>query len=290
MRLSEKFDWGDLQLLLVIADTGYVADTASKLAIDPTTITRRLKRLEKKLGMKLVERIKGGVVLSEDCEKLVTLARSLDRELENAFPQGGESAGLHGTVRIAITDFLVDLIAGDLTRLRGEHAGLLIDISESYARHSLDNREADVAVRITEQPNEGLVGIRHEGLQFSLYGMPAFKRRPRRGGWPWISWNLPQSPHDDWIRGYDRKGQIVMRTGSVVSQAKFVSQGVGVAVLPDAYVRSQPWLADLIKMDTVWEQPIWVLTHAELRSVPRVQQTVRVVSASINRALSGGSD
>lgn len=284
MRLSEIIEWNDLQLLLVIADTGYVADTAAKLAIDPTTITRRLKRLEKRTGMKLVERIKGGVVLSEDCERLVTLARAMDRELENAFPEAGEETGLHGTVRIAMTDFLVDLLVSDLTEWQRQHPGLLLDISESYARRSLDNREADIAVRITEQPNEGLVGIRHQGLQFSLYGLRKHKRRAD-GGWPWISWNLPQSPHDEWIRSYDPKGRIVMRTGAVPSQATFANRGVGVAVLPDAYVRGQPSLSNLMKIETVWEQPLWVLTHAELRNVPRVQQTMRVISSSIGRSL-----
>lgn len=285
MRLSERFEWNDLQLLLVVSNTGYVTETAAKLGIDPTTITRRLKRLEKRVGMKLVERIKGGVVLSDDCQKLVKLARGMARDMENAFPQSGEESGLYGTVRVTIADFLVDILIDDLVDFQKQHPGLGVDIYESYARQSLNRRETDIAVRITEEPNDGLVGIRQEGLQFSLYGVRKYRRKPS-SGWPWISWSLPQYPHDEWIAEHDPKGRIVMRTGSMVSHAKLASMGVGVAVLPDAYVRSQAALSNLAKIEPVWDkQSLWVLTHAELRNVPRVQQTMRAIADSLRHSL-----
>ena len=144
-------------------------------------------------------------------------------------------------------------------------------------------------MRITEEPNEGLVGIRQEGLQFSIYGLPKYKRKPA-SGWPWISWSLPQYPHDEWISEYDPKGRIVMRTGSMLSHAKLASLGVGVAVLPDAYVHRRTELSNLIKIRSVWDaQSLWVLTHAELRNVPRVQQTMRAISDSLRAALTAGN-
>ena len=285
MKFSEKFEWNDLQLLLVVSSTGYVSEAAAKLGIDPTTITRRLKRLENRVGMKLVERIKGGVVLSEDCEKLVKLARSLARDMENTFPQSGDESGLYGTVRVTITDILVDVLIDDLVELQVQNPGLGIDLHESYARQSLNNRETDIAVRITEEPNDGLVGIRQEGLQFSVYGVRKYQRKSS-SGWPWISWSLPQYPHDEWISEYDPKGRVVMRTGSMLSHAKLASKGVGVAVLPDTYVRSQDALSNLVRIDPVWDkQSLWVLTHAELRNVPRVQQTMRTIANSLRSSL-----
>ena len=286
MRFSEKFEWNDLQLLLVVSSTGYVSETATKLGIDPTTITRRLKRLEKRVGMKLVERIKGGVVLSQDCETLVKLARNLARDMENAFPRTGEDSGLNGSVRVTITDFLVDVLIDDLIEHQQQNPGLCIDIHESYARQSLNQRETDIAVRITEEPNEGLVGIRLEGLQFSVFGTSKYKRNSRSSGWPWISWSLPQYPHDEWISDYDPKGRIVMRSGSMLSHAKLANKGVGVAVLPDTYVSNQETLPNLVRIEPVWDkQSLWVLTHAELRNVPRVQQTMRAIADSFRRSV-----
>ncbi len=286
MKMSEKFDWNDLQLLLVVSSTGYVTETATKLGIDPTTITRRLKRLEKRVGMKLVERVKGGVLLSEDCEKLVTLARNLSSNLDNTFPHSGDEPGLHGAVRITVTDFLVDLLIDGLVGFQRQNLGLTLDITESYARQSLNKRETDIAVRITEEPNEGLVGVRQE-LQFSIYGLAKFKRKPA-SGWPWISWSLPQFPHDEWISEYDPNGRITMRTSSMLSHAKLASMGVGVAVLPDVYVRGRAELSNLIRIRPVWDpQSLWVLTHAELRNVPRVQQTMATISDTLRAALTG---
>ncbi len=289
MKLSEKFDWSDLQLLLVVSSTGYVTDTATKLGIDPTTITRRLRRLEKRVGMKLIERVKGGVVLSADCEKLVTLARSLSRELDSTFPDSTSESGLHGTVRVTITDFLVDLLLDRLVDFQAKHPGIAFDINESYARQSINNRETDIAVRITEEPHEGLVGVRLGGLQFSIYGLARYKRK-RVSGWPWISWSLAQYPHDEWIADYDPKGRIVMRSGSLLTHARLADMGVGVAVLPDVYVEGRAALPNLVKIKPVWDpQSLWVLTHAELRNVPRIQQSMRALSAALKTAISGNT-
>ena len=80
-------------------------------------------------------------MLSEDCEKLVTLARTLASDLDNTFPQSGDEPGLHGAVRITITDFLIDVLIDDLVEFQRQNPGLAFDINESYARQSLNKRE-----------------------------------------------------------------------------------------------------------------------------------------------------
>ena len=65
MRPSERLNWGDLKLILALAEAGFVNRAAEKLRVDPTTIPRRIRRLEDRPSLKLIERIKGGVVLTE---------------------------------------------------------------------------------------------------------------------------------------------------------------------------------------------------------------------------------
>src|SRR4051794_32747195 len=47
---SAPLDWDDLRLVLAIAGTGGMAGAAERLGIDPSTVFRRLGRLEAALG------------------------------------------------------------------------------------------------------------------------------------------------------------------------------------------------------------------------------------------------
>ena len=54
----------DLRLLLDVSRHPRLADVATRTGLDPTTISRRLRRLETELGLELFERTPKGHVLT----------------------------------------------------------------------------------------------------------------------------------------------------------------------------------------------------------------------------------
>jgi DNA-binding transcriptional LysR family regulator len=61
-----------LQSLLRIAELGTVGAAADSLGYTPSAVSQQVKRLERELGVGLLERVGRGVVLTERGRQLVT--------------------------------------------------------------------------------------------------------------------------------------------------------------------------------------------------------------------------
>lgn len=64
-------DWSDFQTFLAIARAGQLARAGSAMGVDASTMGRRLRRLEARLGVTLFEQTREGQVLTEAGEGLL---------------------------------------------------------------------------------------------------------------------------------------------------------------------------------------------------------------------------
>ncbi|HNH35968.1 MAG TPA: LysR family transcriptional regulator, partial [Rhodocyclaceae bacterium] len=71
-------DWTDLRYFLELARTGTLAGTARRLAVEHTTVARRVQRLEAELGTPLFDRRRGGYGLTEVGQALLPHAEAME--------------------------------------------------------------------------------------------------------------------------------------------------------------------------------------------------------------------
>lgn len=67
------FDWNDLKYLLAVARQGSTLAAARELAVNQSTVHRRLAELERRIGLRLVHRHPTGYRLTEVGEQLLPL-------------------------------------------------------------------------------------------------------------------------------------------------------------------------------------------------------------------------
>ena len=268
-----RFNWDDLKLLLALAESRTVGRAAERLLIDATTITRRVRKIEDLHNIQLLERVKGGVELTEEADRLVLVARQTGDALERTFKRNSDHDPISGTVRLSATDFMLDLLAKPLAKLASAHSELVLELKPSNDFLSLSQREADVAVRLGESPSDGLIGRRIGKVTLGIYN----SRKSSDWGGRWIGWNLPRGETlvEAVLRKHDPKGRVVARVNSFMTQAKLVETGYGVACLPDQWVAARPDLQELRRVVDAGEEECWVLTHEELRRVPRIQAVMK---------------
>ncbi|MEM1053379.1 MAG: LysR family transcriptional regulator [Pseudomonadota bacterium] len=284
MPITADLNWDDLKLLLALAEGGVVARAAERLRSDPTTVTRRLRKLEQNTGIALVERVKGGVILSKSGMALVEVARSTQEKLGEAFKNSGQDE-LSGTVKLSGTDFLLDLIAPVIAQMSWQHPDMMFDLKPTNAYLSLDRRETDVALRIAENPSPGLFGRNLGRLSLGFYAVAELAERQR--GLPWLSWNLPRglTEIETVIFSFDPDARIVARLDSMMGQARLAALGCGVAILPDLYMQSRSEMAHLVRIGSASDADLWVLTHEELKGVPRIKYVMHSVSDALLEAI-----
>ena len=276
------FDWDDLRFFLAVARAGRLTVAARRLEADHTTVSRRISSLEKALQAKLFERKPQGYTLTEQGERLLAKAESMESQaLAVASEIGGSDFALSGTVRIGAPDGLgTYFLAPELGRLAERHPALTLQLVALPRTFSLSKREADIAITL-EQPTEGrLVSRKLTDYRLSLYASEDYLRRhgpiaeqADLAGRTLVTYvpDLLYSPLHDYFSGLEKVTARRFECASVVAQMEAVRAGAGIGILHDYAVGRFPELRRILP-DIAYSRTYWLVTHAEVRSLRRVEE------------------
>jgi DNA-binding transcriptional LysR family regulator len=169
------FAWDDLRLVLAVARGGTLAAAAASLAVNHSTVFRRLGALERDIGSKLFERLitgytatEAGRRLIETAERMESEALALDRELT------GRDTRLSGHLRVTCSETMgMKVLTPLIARFRKQYPGIVIDLMVDNRVIDMARREADVAIRATRPAQGDLFGRKIADIQWGLYASSA---------------------------------------------------------------------------------------------------------------------
>lgn len=146
---SNPIEPDDLALVLALTRAPTLADAATRLGVDTSTVFRSLQRIERRLGQRLFERDRGGYRASDLALQLAGHAERIEGELEAARSHLAEGVDrVSGLVRLTTTDTLLyGLVMPMLGDLLAQHPNLRFDLDASNELASLTRRDADLALR-----------------------------------------------------------------------------------------------------------------------------------------------
>ena len=100
-------NWDDLRFVLALARSGSLARAAKALAVDHTTVGRRVDAAEAALGLRLFTRTTTGYVPTADAERLLAPMKQVE-EAVLAVERGAlaNDDALAGTVRVTSPESL----------------------------------------------------------------------------------------------------------------------------------------------------------------------------------------
>lgn len=275
--------WDDIRFFLALVRYGSVRGAAAALKVNHTTVSRRLRGLERRLGSRLVQRTPDGYALTSDGEVIFASGEAIERELDLAAQRvQGSDDSVSGKVRITLTDFLLELTGPVLQALIEEHTSLQLEISVSSQLTDLARGDADIALRTytqtdpASQPPGDLVGRKLGRMPAAIYaarklGLDA--ESADLSALPWIRWQEPwrQVRLETWPDEHYPEARVAARVDTYTALEQLVALGAGVAILT-------PWSADnrddLVQLsDTIDELGIdlWLLVHPDLRGVRRIK-------------------
>ncbi|HUD90367.1 LysR family transcriptional regulator [Sphingobium sp.] len=166
----------DHELFVTVVDEGGLAAAGRRLHISPAMMSKRLARLEERLGAKLVHRTTRRLALTPAGERLHADLRGILAALDEAERRvSGASAVASGPLRItAPTSFGRMHLAPYLQRFIDAHpkVELTVDLSDDFA--DLIESRADLAIRITADPGPGLAAKRLATNRRILCASPAY--------------------------------------------------------------------------------------------------------------------
>jgi DNA-binding transcriptional LysR family regulator len=270
-------DWDDIRLFLELAREGSLSAAARRLKVDHSTVARRVSALEKRLGLRLFDRLARGYVLTEEGETLLGAAERMEAEALALQRQASGRPAAQGNVRLSTSPMLASLfLAPRLVEFQRQHPEIRVALSGNNRVVDLNRREADLALRLTKPAEAGLIARRVGTVGFGLYANPQYlaARKPKDYGFIGYDETLGQISQQRWLEQQARDRPIVFLCSDMTTMYHATCAGMGVAVLPHFAGTTDPRLRAVPAETAAPDREVWLLVHPDLRRAPRVRSVM----------------
>jgi DNA-binding transcriptional LysR family regulator len=273
-----------------VIDTGSFSAAAARLGQTPSGVSRTIARLEKQLGMTLIQRTTRRLHLTEEGTWLLGRARSLLAELANteaeAAARRSQPAGL---VRVnAATPALDHLLAPLVPDFLDAYPLVQLELASGETVIDLIEERADLAIRIGALPDSTLNARRLGSSRLRVLAAPAYLARH---GVPAAAGDLAQhrllgftepASLNTWPlshaggEGWTVAPAVTASSGETVRHLAL--SGAGIACLSDFLTRADLAAGRLVPVlephALAWTQPVWAVFYKQGALAPRVAALV----------------
>ncbi len=275
-------NWDDLKFFLEVARTRKASSAAKRLAVDYTTVSRRISSLESSLGTLLFEKSRtNGFVLTAEGQRLLGSAESIESTLHIACEQvSGSGVALSGHVRMGCTEgFGSFFVTPQLSHFTDMYPAISVDILPLPHFISLSKREADIVIAL-ERPEHGPYvccklcdyNLRLYATQEYLDRNPPINRVEDLVGHPFISYvdDLAFSPELLYLNNLLPDVHAHLRSTSVIAQYVAALQGRALAILPCFLAAQDSRLLPVLETEVNITRQFWMYCREDLRKLKRI--------------------
>lgn len=269
----EALSWDDVRYFLELARQGSLSGAARVLAVEHSTVGRRVSALEQRIGIRLFDRLPKSWTLTQEGETLLEHARRIEDEAL-AFSRASIGASaLHGIVRLSAPPvFVSHFVVPRLPVLRRRWPGITLDIVGEAREANLFRREADLALRLSRPEAPGLAARSLADMGYGLYCSPAWLARPS-GQWEFLGYDdsLRDTPQQQWLQRLAAARPFALRSNDLAALHQACRAGLGIAVLPHFLAHGDAALAAVPDHACPVSRRIWMVLHPDVRRSPRVK-------------------
>ncbi|ROT95606.1 LysR family transcriptional regulator [Altererythrobacter sp. FM1] len=274
-------NWHDVRVFLAVAEAGQIGRAAQALRVDPTTLSRRLRRLEQHLEISLFERTREGQVLTEAGEVLLSKAETMAHAAGSIDAVLGPHTGLSGSLRLSVSEgFGSQFLTPYLADFARTHPNLTLELVANSGFLSPSRREADIAVMLS-RPKAGPVLCRKlADYALMLYASTDYLRdkgTPREtadlaANHMLISYvpDLLYAPELNYLDEFHTGLIARLRSSSINAQHRLIAEGAGIGVLPRFIGEASGELVPVCPDRTI-TRSFWVVTHRDTQNLARVR-------------------
>lgn len=266
----EQYEANDLLIFARVAEAGSFSRAAERVGLPKSTVSRRIARLEERLGERLMLRTTRRLTLTEFGEQLLIHARQVADEVD-AVKALSEYRQIRPSGRLRVSmphDFATLLLTDMLAAFVALHPAVSLELDLSPRRVDLLGENFDLALRIGDLPDDTLLAARRIAMFSSgLYAAPSYLAN--RGD--------PASPdelaqHDalrllarngepvPWILAHGERKWQGVPAGRTAANApdlliELARAGAGIAAVPDYFAAPSVRRGELRRVLPDWHMP-----------------------------------
>lgn len=254
----------EIQALVSIAQVGGVIRAADRLHRSQPAISRRIRLLEEQLGAPLIERVRGGVQLTEAGKTFLPFAEAVLAAIND----GSEAVrALHeeeqGTIQLALVGTLAGTtIVEHLRRFMRKHKNVRVELRTANSQDvsALVRRgEATLGLRYFDDPSSELVSetVSIETMvvacssEHRLAGRRVHAPQALRSDC-WVGFRMAPGRRDSFAHVLERQlasagleEAEIVAIDSLTAQKRLVEAGFGLALVPESAIQEELQLGTL---------------------------------------------
>ncbi|MCO4748086.1 MAG: LysR family transcriptional regulator [Proteobacteria bacterium] len=273
----DEMAWSDLRIVLAIGRAGSLSGAARSLGCTHSTVYRKIGAIEANLGVRFFERLPSGYELTEAGVVAMRFATRIQGEFDALHREvtGLDSELVGHIVLTAPAMMVAGLLPPLLAKFRRLHPAVTLEVVAGHQALDLRRRQADLAIRATDNPPEDSLGRRICDFRFGFYASRDYLAdhgdRPLAEqdivcldgiiGWfvPWL-----------WKTKKQAEERVVLRSNNVAGLITAARAGMG--VIPMSCYSCDPH-DDLVRLSFAPEKDmaLWILIHPDLRRTARVK-------------------
>ena len=248
-------NYRDLQVFLTLVDLGNMGRSAEQLHMSPSTLSRRLMRMEEAVGATLISRDTQPLELTEAGKRFLQHAEQTlfawEALRQEVAPTVSELSGSL-TVFCSVTASF-SVLPEILARFRDRYPGVDLRILTGDAEESIprvQSGEADLV--IAARPERLETGLTFKALLTSpllfiaprhASALPGLKQgQPDWSQVPMIlsATGLARTRIDQWFESHNVRPNVYAQVSGNEAIVSMVALGVGIGVVPELVLRSSP--------------------------------------------------
>jgi len=264
-------EFGDLAAFLAVAEERSFTRAAARIGTSQSALSYTVRRLEERLGLRLLSRTTRSIALTEAGAKLLATLKPAFEDIHDSLASLNELREKPaGSIRITSSRSAADaILMPAVCRLLADHPDLDIEISVDQKLTDIVGEGFDAGVRLGEQVEKDMVAVRiSPELRMAVVGSPAyFERHPK-----------PKTPHDltkhncinlrlPTLGGlyaweFEKNGRPLnvrvqgqFTCNDVLMIIKAASNGLGLACLPDDTIKTALSDGRLVRVLDNWCPP-----------------------------------
>ncbi|MEM7195493.1 MAG: LysR family transcriptional regulator [Pseudomonadota bacterium] len=269
-------NWSDIPYVLAVCRTGSLSGAARRLGVNHSTVFRRIEALEKNLGVKLFERLPEGYVLTSAGEHFYRRAITIENGVDTLNRElGGKDLRLEGRLAVTTTDSLLYRLTPVFLKFQEQYKEIDLRLISETRALNLNHRDADIALRPTQNPPEQWVGRKLFPIICATYAHRDYladvqNQAEETRRWIGLSEDLNRSPMHQVQNLIKPKTAPVTVVNTMMGVFEMIRSGLGIGAMP-CYLGEH--CEELVRVHEPMEQfssHLWILAHPDMHRSARV--------------------
>lgn len=242
----------DLLLFALIVDCGSFSKAAETAGVTSSVVSKRIGRLEKSLGARLLYRTTRSLTLTENGQALYLQAKDISAKVQDAlYAVSEKSEEITGTIRMSVPTISGELLLSEsVAEFCARHPGLKVEMRLENRFVDLVEEGVDLAIRTGTLPNSSLIARPILDSRWVIVCSPGYLERHSKPDTAaallnhnCLTYTYQESGTDNWLMKQPDSGEIYelqvkgnLSANNARAIRKAVIGGHGIAMVPRCMV------------------------------------------------------